>query len=200
MFQEETSPPTYRLDVNGSFVVDVSAFPLNSISTVEILLRYRASDKLENWFLEAYNWTAETYSDNGFNVTTGHTPTSGWDNYVVNLTDVWRSYVGNDGTMYVKLHEEGDDAPRTTVDVDFFGVRAVAGGILFAFKNTGPMTCHLVSLWIVNSTDHRRYDLSIFVNSGETAPYLRADISLPSGQCTVKVVTERGNIAVYSVS
>ena len=199
-FQEETISPTYKLDLNGTFVLDVSAFPLNSISTVEIELRYRASDKLENCFVEAYNWTAEAYSDSGFNVTTGHTPTIEWDNYFVNLTDVWRSYVLDDGTMYVKLHEEGDDAVQTTIDIDFLGVRAVAGGTLFTFKNKGSVTCHLVSLWIINSTYHRRYDMNIFVNSGETAPCIRADISLPDGEYMVKVVSERGNIAVYSGS
>jgi len=197
-FQEETTPPTYRLDLNNTFTLDVSAYPLGAISTVEILLRYRASDELENWFLEAYNWTAGTYSDSGFNITIGHAPTRGWDNYAANLTDVWKSYVLEDGTMYVKLHEEGNDAVQATIDIDFFGVRAVAGGTLFTFKNRGSTTCHLVSLWILNSTDHRRYDVNVFLNSGEPMLYIRADIDLPNRQQIVKVVTERGNIAVYS--
>lgn len=197
-FQEETGPPTYGLDLNGAFVLDLFAFPLDSISTVEIRLRFRASDNLENWFLEAYNWTAMTYSDVGFNVTTGHTPTEGWDTYTANLTDVWTSYVRDDGAMYVRLHDERDDAVQTNIYIDFLGVRVVAWGTLFAFQNKGSVTSHLVSLWIVNSTDHRRYDISVFVNSGETAPYIRADISMPDGQYMVKVVTERGNIAVYS--
>jgi hypothetical protein len=33
---------------------------------------------------------------------------------------------------------------------------------------------------------------------GETLPYTRADIALPEGSYMIKVVTERGNIAVYS--
>ncbi len=197
-FREETKPPTYRLDLNNTFTLDVSAYPLDSISTVEVLLTYRASDEHENWFLEAYNWTAGTYSDSGFNVTIGHTPTGGWDNYAVSLTDVWKSYVLEDGTMYVKLREAGNDARQTAIDIDFFGVRAVAGGTLFTFKNRGSTTCHIVSFWIVNSTDHRHYDVNVFLNSGETMFYIRADIGLPNGQRIVKVVTERGNIAVYS--
>ncbi len=197
-FQEETRPPTHRLDSNGTFVLNIFSFPLDSISTIEIELRYRASDNLENWFLEAYNWRTKTYSDSGFNVTTGHTPTRGWDTYVVSLTDVWTSYVLNDGTVYVKLHEEGEDALQTTVDVDFLGVRAVVGGILFSFKNKGSVTSHLVSLWVNNSTYHLRYDINVFVNSGETVLYQRADINLPNGQYMVKVVTERGNVEVYS--
>ena len=70
-------------------------------------------------------------------------------------------------------------------------------GSQFTFENDGGLTVHLVSLWIINSTDHQRYDISVFVNSAETKNYLREDISLPTGNYTVKVVTERGNTAVY---
>ena len=73
-------------------------------------------------------------------------------------------------------------------------------GSQFTFQNDGSLTAHLVSLWIINSTDHQQYDISVFVNSAETKTYLRDDISLPTGSYTVKVVTERGNTAVYSGS
>ncbi|MFQ5999949.1 MAG: hypothetical protein ACE5J6_04145 [Candidatus Bathyarchaeia archaeon] len=197
-FREGPNPPIYRLDINGTFILDLSAYPLESISTIEIQLRYMASDSKETWYLKAYNWTAQTYSDNGFNSTAGHTPTGGWDNYAVSLTDKWRSYVRDDGAMYVKFHDEGNDAVRTTIDIDFIGVRTVGGGTRFTFENEGSLTSHLVSLWVINSTNHQRYDINVFINSAETTTYLRADISLPNGQYTVKVVTERGNIAVYS--
>ncbi len=196
-FEEEEKPPRYRLDVNGAFIIDVSAYPLWSVSTVDIQLGYRASDSAENWYLKAYNWTANAFSDSGFNSTTGHKPTGGWDNYAVNLTDQWRSYVHDDGTMLVEFCGEGNDAVTTTVDIDFLGVRIVASGTRFTFRNEGAPTSHLVSLWTINSTSHQRYDTNIIVNSGETLNYTRADISLPSGQYIVKVVTERGNIAVY---
>lgn len=199
-FQEGTGPPSYRLDINGTFILDVSAYPLESISTVEIQLRYRASDGFEKWFLKAYNWTAQAYRDNGFNLTAGHTPTGGWDNYAINLTDKWRSYVRGDGTIYIKFHDEGNDAVRTTIDIDFLGVRTVASGTRFTFKNKGSLTSHLVSLWVNNSTHHRRYGVSIFVNTGDTESYIRSDISLPNKPYTVKVVTERGNIAIHSES
>ena len=199
-FQEGTGPPSYRLDINGTFILDVSAYPLESISTVEIQLRYRASDGFEKCFLKAYNWTAQAYRDNGFNLTAGHTPTGGWDNYAINLTDKWRSYVRGDGTIYVKFHDEGNDAVRTTIDIDFLGVRTVASGTRFTFKNKGSSTSHLVSLWVNNSTHHRRYNISIFVNAGDTESYIRSDISLPNKPYTVKVVTEKGNIAIHSES
>ena len=71
-------------------------------------------------------------------------------------------------------------------------------GSQFTFENDGGLTVHLVSLWVINSTDHQRYDINVFVNSAATKNYLRDDIYLPTGSYTVKVVTERGNVAVYS--
>ncbi|MEA2090003.1 MAG: hypothetical protein U9O89_04510, partial [Thermoproteota archaeon] len=59
-------------------------------------------------------------------------------------------------------------------------------------------TSHLVSLWIINSTVHRRYDINVFANSGENVAYTRVDINLPTENFIVKVVTERGNVAVFS--
>jgi hypothetical protein len=70
----------------------------------------------------------------------------------------------------------------------------------FKFENDGGLTVHLVSLWINNSTLHQRYNIDVFVNSAETKEYLREDIPIPTGVYTVKVVTERGNMAVYSGS
>jgi len=81
----------------------------------------------------------------------------------------------------------------TNVEGDTYGSQ-------FTFENNGGLTVHVVSLWIINSTDHQRYDVSVFVNSAETKTYLSDDILLPTGSYTVKVVTERGNRAVYSGS
>jgi len=176
-----TTADNYRLDLNGPFTVDLSIYPLDYIETVEIQLRYMANDTGEKWYLQACNWTAATYSDSGFNSTAGHTPTTGWDYYAVNLTDQW-----------------GTDTTRTTVDIDFLGVIVKIDGTRFTFKNDGSVTMHLVSLWIINSTSHQHYGMDIIVNSAETHSYIRADISLPSGSYTVKVVTQRGNKAVHS--
>jgi hypothetical protein len=141
-----------------------------------------------------------TYSNSGFNSTVGHTPTTGWDYYAVNLMDVWQNYVHSNGTINVKLVDEGADSDQTSVDIDFLGVRVKTHGTQCTFQNNGGLTVHLVSLWIINSTDHQHYDISLFVNSAETKNYLRDDITLPTGSYTVKVVTERGNTAVYSGS
>jgi len=194
-----TTTSAYELDMNGTFVIDVSTYPLVHIQTVEIQLRYRADDSSEKWYLKAYNWTMMGYSNEGFNATTGHMPTTGWDYYAVNLTDGWSSYVDTNGTMKVQLLDEGADGVQTRVDVDFLAVRVITDGVRFNFRNDGSFTCHLVSLWIINSTVHQRYDMDVFINSGDACSYVRYDIGLPDGQFTVKVVTERGNVEVYSV-
>ena len=188
----------YSLDLNGMFVIDTSMYSLAHIQTIEIQSRYMVNDTGENWYLKAYNWTASAYSDSGFNSTVGHTPTMGWDYYAVNLTDAWQSYVHDNGTINVKFVDQGVDSDQTSVDVDFLGVRVRVYGSQFTFENDGGLTVHLVSLWISNSTDRQRYDISVFVNSAETKTYLRDDVLLPTGSYTVKVVTERGNKAVYS--
>lgn len=192
------SPPTRELDINGTFSIDLATFPLAYIQSVEIQLRYRVDDTGEKWFLKAYNWTSRTYSDGGFNSTAGHTPVSGWNTYAVDLTNKWRSYMWNDGKVLVKVHDQGPDSTRTNVDIDFLSVRAVINGTAFTIQNKGANTAHFVSIWVNNSTVHKRYEADLFVNSGETFSYQRVDIPLPNGQYTVKVVTERGNTAVYA--
>jgi len=188
----------YFLDMSGTFALDLSTYRLEYIEGIEIQLKHRASDAGEKWFLKAYNWTAAAYSDSGFNNTLGHTPTTGWDIYSVNLTDKWRSYVSDSGTVYVKLNDNQADGNQTTIDVDFLAVRAVINGIEFTFQNEGSLTCHLVSLWINNATYHQRFDANIFINSGDTESHIRSDITLPNKPYTVKVITERGNMAVFT--
>jgi hypothetical protein len=186
-----------KLDLDGTFVIDAFTFPLASIKNVEIQIRYKSSDTVEKWYLKAYNWTSSTYSDNGFNSTIGQTPTGGWDYYAVDLGNYWRSYVHSNGTVYVKVFDEGVDGNRTTIDIDFLAVRAIIDGTVFTFENRGSSTSHLVSLWVNNSTLHQRYDINVFINAGEVASNFLSE-SLPNKLFVIKVVTERGNIAVFS--
>lgn len=189
-----------RLEIDGTFPIDVLAYPLNHVQTVEIMMRCRSSDAGEKWYLKAYNWTSSAFSDVGFNSTSGNLPTTGWDNYAVNLTDQWNSYINSNGTIYVKISDEGPDGKQTTIDVDFVAVREAIEVIGFTFENDGSFTSHLVALWIDNSTLHQRYEVSMYVNSGDTVSYSRADVNLPEKPYTVRIVTERGNIAIYSPS
>ena len=195
---ETSDTSSYSLDLDGVFALDLSTYPLAYIQTVTLQLRYRANDSAENWYLKAYNWTAAAYSDNGFNYTGGQTPTTEWNFYSANLTDEWQSYVNENGILYVKLVDQSSDSIPTSVDIDFLGVIARIDGTQFSFENKASLTVHLVSLWVINSTDHQHYDMNKLVNAAETRDYIRVDIPLPTGSYIIKVVTERGNTAVYS--
>ena len=92
------------------------------------------------------------------------------------------------------------DWEKMKENVVISNVENVTVGSQFTFENEGGLTVHLVSLWVINSTDHQHYDINVFVNSAETKTYLREDITLPTDGYTIKVVTKRGNIAVYSES
>lgn len=203
-FQEELSPapPRCRLLINGTFTINIGSYPLNTIQTVEILLKYNASDTEEKWYLKAYNWTAQEYNDYGFNNTSGSQPSTPnvWIYYSVNLTDCWRIYVRDDGVMYLQFHDGTPELPpgtQTKIGLDFLGVRVKGNWTTFAFNNEGPLTVHIVSLWIIDSSHHKRYDTDFFINSGENATHIRTDTSLPTGNFLAKIVTERGNIAVF---
>jgi hypothetical protein len=69
-------------------------------------------------------------------------------------------------------------------------------GTQFDFENTGSVTAHIVALWIDNSTQHQRYQMNLFINSGDTISYHASNINLPEEPYTVKIVTERGNLFV----
>jgi hypothetical protein len=196
----EESQGNNRLDIDGTFAIDVPTYPLTCIKNVEIQMRYRSSDTGERWYLKAFNWTSGAYSDNGFNSTAGHLPTTTWDYYTVNLTDQWQSYILGDGDINIEIVDEGVDSNQTTIDVDFLAVRVLAEGVQFSFHNEGASTCHVVSIWVINSTVHERYEADVFVNSGERLNYTRMNMVLPTSSYLVKAVTERGNIAVYSAN
>lgn len=189
---------SYLLDLTGRLNIDVTAYSVENIQTVELQLRYRTDDSAEVWYLKAYDWTTSEYSNLGFNFTSGHNPTTGWDYYTLNLTNAWQNYVNSNGTILVKFLDQGADVDQTSVDIDFLGVRLKAEGTQFTIKNDGALTLHLVSLWIINSTHHERYDIHAFVNSAATKNYINFDISIPASDYMVKFVTERGNVAVYS--
>jgi hypothetical protein len=91
------------------------------------------------------------------------------------------------------------DWERTKEDIQIMNATRIIGGTNFTFQNKGAITVQLVSLWIDNTTQHSRYDLNLFINAGDTLTYVRSDTNLPPN-AVVKVVTARGNIAVYSAN
>jgi hypothetical protein len=198
-FTEELTDE-FTLEIRGFFAIDTSIYPLDQIQTMEMQLRLRSTDSDERWYLRAYNWSSSAFGDNGFNVTEGYTSTANWSCYTVNLTQEWQHYVHVNGSMAVKIVDEVGDLNQTSVDIDFLGIRAVIDGADFIFRNNGPTTMHLLSLWVNNQTHHQRYDIDAFLNSAETSSYISCSVLLPSKPYTVKVVTKRGNMAVYAKS
>jgi hypothetical protein len=191
----------YRLSINNSFEIDLTTYLPSHIQGIEIIVRYNVSEAGEKWFLKAYNWTSSSFSDLGFNNTGGNQPIlNGWNDYSINLTDNWMSYAKDNGTIRIEFQDEGLSTNQTIAEIDFFSVRTIIDGVHFDLTNSGPLTTHIVAVWMLNSTSHQRYDVDLFMNSGEETVYIRADIRLPSDAFIAKVVTERGNLAVFAGS
>ena len=73
-----------------------------------------------------------------------------------------------------------------------------SSGTSLDIENTGPLSLHVVAIWISTSTSHQRYDADLFLNSGESVTYDRDDIEFPKSAFVARVVTERGTMAIFS--
>lgn len=150
--------------------------------------------------LQLYNYSGGIYpaSGNGYigytSSATANTDETKSQTITVNPTH-FRNTTG-----YWKMKIKGIKSTSASFDskVDWVRFKPTISGTYFTFKNKGSSTSHLVSLWIINSTHHQHYSIDIFLNSGKTLSYPRMDIHLPSGQYMVKIVTDKGNAAVYS--
>ena len=71
-------------------------------------------------------------------------------------------------------------------------------GTLITFENDGPLTIHLVSVWVNNPASHQRYETDLILESGGTLSHLFEDIVLLGEEWIIKASTERGNIAIFS--
>lgn len=89
------------------------------------------------------------------------------------------------------------DWERMQEKVAISNVEQVIDGVKLSLKNEGSVTCHVVAIWTISSTRHERYKIDFFLNSGASADCVKADMVLPSDTSIVKIVTERGNIAVF---
>jgi len=149
--------------------------------------------------LQLFNYTLNDYptSGNGYIAyTSSGTPNT---DETVNQTINVNSADFRNATGHWRMRIRGVKATNTQFDlkVDWIELKVFSEGTLFTIENRGPLTSRLVSLWVINSAHHIRYDIDIIMNSGETLPYFRDDICLPSGKWMVKVITERGNTAVF---
>jgi hypothetical protein len=110
----------------------------------------------------------------------------------------WADYVAENGTIRVEFSDEGTGANQAIIGIDFFGVRTIVmDGACLDIKNSSPLSLHIVAVWITDATTHQRWDVDWFLNSGEAAEYTM-NISLPQDAFIAKVITERGNVAVFS--
>ncbi|MGQ9640707.1 MAG: hypothetical protein ACUVUF_01095 [Candidatus Bathycorpusculaceae bacterium] len=197
---ETTVFGTYRLDINNDFVIDLANYPLNKIQRFEILIRYNATESSEKWFIKTYNWATASFSDAGFNSTEGSQPTSNqWNEYAISITENLANYVSSNGTVRVEFSDNGTSMNQTTIEIDFFAVKATIGGANVSVKNSSPSTTHIVALWVISQTNHKRLNTNLFINSGEEATYTLIGVELPEDKFIVKIVTERGNMAVFVV-
>ncbi len=92
------------------------------------------------------------------------------------------------------------DWERMQEKINLTNAERARDGVKLTLQNEGPVTCHIVGIWIVNSTTHKRYSADFFFNSGVETDYVRTDLALPAGSFIVKAVTERGNTAVFRKS
>jgi hypothetical protein len=90
------------------------------------------------------------------------------------------------------------DRQRIQENVTIKNVTWDKPGISFEIKNNGPDGVHIVAIWIIDPYGHKRYTADLFLNQGETGTYLLEEVELPKDYLLVKIVTERGNLAVYS--
>ncbi len=103
------------------------------------------------------------------------------------------------GNMVLWSYQMNDlDLQRMQENVTLKNVTPAKGSTSFEIKNTGPNSVHIVAVWIINPSSHYRYTVDFFLNPGETATYTQNGVNLPNDYTLAKIVTDRGNTAVYS--
>jgi hypothetical protein len=192
----------FRLSIENNYTLNLQSTPLANIGSLEVLLTYNASSTNERWVIRAYNWNLGAFSIVDFNDTSGTQPSTAagaWTNYTLHISGDWQAYVSPEGTIKLQIADANVGASQTSLSIDFLSVRALVSSASISLKNSGPTTVHIIALWVNSPTVHNRYDLNLYINAGDTETYtFGADIGLPSDSYTIKVVTERGNIAVNS--
>lgn len=151
-----------------------------------------------NVTLQLYNYTLGGYPQSG----------NGFINYVssieANVNEIKNQTITvspadfRNATGYWKIKIKGTKATSSAFDlkVDLVELK-VTRGIRVELKNEGSETLHLVSLWIINSTYHKHYNVNVLISPQETLNYSRADIKMPENSFILKVITELGNVATF---
>lgn len=90
------------------------------------------------------------------------------------------------------------DLQRMQENISLQNVTAAKGSTSFEMKNSSPNGVQIVAIWIISPSNHQRYSVDVFLNPGETVNYQSKTITLPLGFTLAKIVTDRGNTAIYS--
>ena len=90
------------------------------------------------------------------------------------------------------------DRERIQESITINSAKQTEKGIALEIKNNGPEGAQIVALWIVDSKNHERFEVDLFVNSGENAQFVLSDINLPESYTLIRIVTNKGNAAVLS--
>mgnify|MGYP005831204779 CR=1 FL=1 len=150
--------------------------------------------------LQLYNYTLDSYSTSGngyIAYTSNNTPNID-DNKNQTITVNPTHFRNATGSWQIKI--KGVKATDTQFDLKVNWIKYKTTEIAatrFTFKNKGALTTHIVSLWIINASIHKRYDVNVFVNPGETLIYDNVSIIQPNEEYIAKAITQRGNTAVY---
>lgn len=103
------------------------------------------------------------------------------------------------GNMVIWSYQMNElDMKRIQENITLKNATQTKSGLTLEIKNNGPEGVQIIALWIIDSENHERHSVDLFVNSGETASFTLADIKLPDSYTLVRIVTEKGNTAVFS--
>ncbi len=152
--------------------------------------------------IQLYNFTSGAYQTSGFGYTTyTSSATPNTDENSSQTTSVRTSdFRDSSGNWKIKITGIKAGATQFDLRADFVEFHEVTeGGTQITFQNGGSLTTHIVSIWITNSTSHQRFAADLFINSGETLSKTYPNMNLPSADYTVKVATERGNMAILPI-
>jgi hypothetical protein len=152
--------------------------------------------------IQLYNFTSGAYQDSGYGYTTFTSSAApNTDENSTQMTSIKATDFRN-ATGFWKIKIKGVKSVASAFDLkaDFVQFQEQkAGGTQLTLENGGSLTAHITSIWITNSVSHQRYVADMYINSGETWSQTYPDMNLPSGICSIKVATERGNMAVLSI-
>lgn len=112
-----------------------------------------------------------------------------------------QKYISKTGEIKTRVYASGATPFICAADSmsvkDYF--TGTTGKITVSFTNTGGVSVRLVSLWIVDSMGHHRFDLNINLTPGQTTQHIVAHI-WSYGEYTFKAITDKGTIATYTTT